>query len=75
MSAPLTAQDLWPLVQKLPRAEWLRLVAMASTLQPPEARTDAERYAAAPVLPGEVAADASGLDWDAEGWEELSGAG
>ena len=71
MGMPLTAQDIWPLVEKLSPAERVRLVAMASAMDTSESATDASRYSAAPARPGEFDADTSGLGWEAEGWDEF----
>ena len=56
MNPVLTADDLWPLVQKLSRDEQVRLARLALC---------------AAGAAGDAARDESGLDWDAEGWEDL----
>jgi mRNA interferase MazF len=50
----LTADDLWPLIEKLPRAERLKLARLAlSRTVLPAAATDSQRYAACPARPDE----------------------
>ena len=71
VNSTLTAQDVWPIVCKLPPAERLRLLAMVSTLDPSVSETDAARYAAVPVSPGEFSAEDSGLAWEGDGWDEF----
>ncbi|MBI5490135.1 MAG: hypothetical protein HY907_00390 [Deltaproteobacteria bacterium] len=70
----MTAEDLWPLVEKLPRAERLKLarLALARVALPPAA-TDAQRYAACPPCPDEFATepDEDPLEWEADGWEKF----
>lgn len=70
----VSADDLWPLVQKLSREERVRLARMtlASTALAGD-DTDAERYRAAPTRNGEFdEQEADPLGWDAEGWDEWS---
>jgi len=72
---PMTADDLWPLVQKLSRRERLRLARLALTREALASdATDEERYQRLP--PGEdefvdAAPDREDdpLGWDAEGWD------
>jgi hypothetical protein len=69
----LKAEDLWPVVARMPRTERVRLARMALVKGnlPPDAG-DAERYAAVPV--GEDEFDAAGEDmmaWEADGWEDV----
>lgn len=66
MSNALTADDLWPLVQKLARDEQVQLARRTFKAA---ALTDAEAYRAHPPSESEFGAQDSGLDWDAEGWE------
>jgi len=70
----ITADDLWPLVEKLPRSERVRLarIALSCASLPPGA-TDAERYAACPPGADELLTgpDDDPLAWEAEGWEEF----
>jgi hypothetical protein len=61
----LTADDLWPLVAKLPREERIRLArrALASVGAPDRP---------APVAPDKPVVDgADPLAWDAQGWENI----
>jgi hypothetical protein len=70
----LTADDLWPLIEKLPRAERLKLARLAlSRTVLPAAATDSQRYAACPARPDEFSggSDDEPLAWEAEGWEEF----
>lgn len=69
MPDPQTAQDLWPLVQKLPREERLRLAKLA--LRSATVGDDATAYGATPVGVDEFSADEDPLAWDAEGWEQF----
>lgn len=74
MSVTLTAYDVWPLVRKLAPEERARLVAMTTALNLSDAgqdASDAEKYVATPVRPGEFSAENDGLAWDAEGWDEF----
>lgn len=65
MPAPLTADDLLPLIAKLSAEERRRLLHLVFR----QSRTDAEAYAAQPVQPDEFVSDDEALAWDAEGWE------
>lgn len=71
MNSTLTAQDVWPLVCKLPPAERVRLLAMASTLDASGSEMDGARYGTVPVSTAEFSAADSGLDWEGEGWDEF----
>jgi hypothetical protein len=63
----LTAEDLWPLVQKLPREEQLRLARRALASR---SSTDAEAYQRQPVGDEEFSlGEDDALAWEAEGWE------
>ena len=44
---------------------------MVSTLDTSDPAKDAARYAAVPVLPGELNMDDSALAWEADGWDEF----
>ncbi|MBK6517534.1 MAG: hypothetical protein IPM79_10060 [Polyangiaceae bacterium] len=68
MALPLRADDLWPLVLKLPHDEQVRLAKLA--LRAASGGDDARAYVAAPVAPGELDAEEDSLAWDAEGWDE-----
>ncbi len=66
MAETLTADDLWPLVQKLPHDEQVKLARRALRAA---ALADARVYRAHPPTADEFGDETSGLDWDAEGWE------
>jgi hypothetical protein len=70
----MTAEDLWPLVEKLTRSERLKLarLALARVALPPGA-SDAQRYAACPPCADEFASEDADdpLAWEGEGWEEF----
>ncbi len=68
--AGLTADDLWPLVQKLPHDEQVRLAKLALRAAATGPETDAEAYQAAPPAPDEFSSDDDSLAWEAEGWEK-----
>ena len=68
MAQPLTADDLLPLVAKLPHDEQLRLAQLALRAARDGTR-DAAVYQAKPVRPDEFSQDEEGASWDAEGWE------
>lgn len=65
MPAPLTADDLLPLIAKLSTEERHRLLQLVFR----QGRTDVEAYAAQPVQPDEFTSDVDALSWDADGWE------
>jgi hypothetical protein len=65
MPAPLTADDLLPLIAKLSTEERRRLLQLVFR----QGRTDAEAYAAQPVRPDEFSSADDALAWDADGWE------
>lgn len=68
MAQPLTADDLLPLIAKLPRDEQIRLVQLV--LRAARAATrDAAAYRAAPVRPDEFSQDNAGASWDGDEWE------
>jgi hypothetical protein len=72
MSDPLTAQDLWPLVLKLPHDERIRLARLALKA----AATDvAAAYQTAPTDAAEFGSDDEPLSWEGEGWDEFSAQG
>lgn len=68
-----TAQELWPLIRRLPREERLRLAKMAIR-SAAEDSDDEAVYAEAPTGPEEFSREDEQLAWDAEGWEEFSAA-
>ncbi|HEY3353882.1 MAG TPA: hypothetical protein VGQ83_11585 [Polyangia bacterium] len=68
----LTADDLWPLVSKLPREELVRLarLALGRAATP---SSEGESYERSPVMREEFNDEgADPLAWDAEGWEDLA---
>ena len=68
MAKQLTADDILPLIARLPgpeRARLLRLITRRSSSDP------AAVYAAQPPTPDEFSDDDDPLSWDAEGWEPL----
>ncbi|MFL5351994.1 hypothetical protein [Archangium sp.] len=71
MSQTLTAQDLWPLVQKLPHDEQVRLAKLALRAAAQGGFPDAEAYRAAPPSVEEFSSQEDPLTWEAEGWEEF----
>jgi hypothetical protein len=71
MAQPLTADDLLPLVAKLPHAEQVRLAYLALRAARDGSR-DAAAYQAKPVRPEEFSQDDDGAAWEAEGWEPTS---
>lgn len=71
MSVPLSAQDLWPLVQKLPHAEQVRLVKLALMAASRDPAADADAYRVTPPGPDELVCADDPLAWEAEGWEKL----
>lgn len=68
MAEPLTADDLLPLVAKLPHNEQVRLAQLALRAARDPAR-DAAAYRDTPVRPDEFTQDEDGASWDGEGWE------
>jgi hypothetical protein len=69
----LTADDLVPLLARLPRSEQVRLarIALAAAAHGPNG--DAAAYAARPPQPEELADGPSELlGWDAEGWDDVA---
>jgi hypothetical protein len=71
MSSTLTAMDLWPLVQKLPLDEQVRLAKLALGEAAAEAHPDAAAYRQTPPDVEEFSAEADPLGWEGEGWEEF----
>jgi len=68
MAQPLTADDLLPLVAKLPHDEQVRLAQLALRAARDTTR-DAAAYRAALVRPDEFSQDEEGASWEGEGWE------
>jgi len=70
METPLTAQDLWPLLLKLPHDEQLRLAKLALYAASGGGREDARAYQAAPPAENEFAIADNPLAWEGEGWDK-----
>lgn len=70
MALPLTADDLLPLVAKLPHDEQVRLAQLALRAAR-DATRDAAAYRRTPVRPDEFSQDDEGASWEAEGWEAI----
>lgn len=70
MDTTITADDLWPIIQKLPQEELARLVRLARRAAT-GAREDLEAYQAVPPSETEFGADEDSLSWEGEGWEEF----
>jgi len=70
MAQPLTADDLLPLVAKLPRDEQVRLAQLALRAAR-DAKRDAAAYQRMPVRPDEFSQDEEGASWESEGWEAV----
>lgn len=68
MAQPLTADDLLPLVAKLPHDEQIRLAQLVLRAAR-DATRDAAAYRRIPVRPDEFSQDDEGASWEAEGWE------
>jgi hypothetical protein len=71
MNTTLTAEDLWPLVQKLPHDEQVRLAKLALMAAARGPDGDREAYRAAPPTTEEFASEDDALAWEAEGWEKV----
>lgn len=74
MTEPATAMDLWPLVEKLPHEEQVRLARLALRAAALGRPADAA-YRAQPPTEDEFGTDDDPLAWDAAGWEEHGAAG
>jgi hypothetical protein len=68
---PLTAEDLWPLIQKLPRDQQVRLAKLA-LMAASNSREESEAYRCAPPGPEEFSSNEDPLAWEAEGWENVN---
>lgn len=70
----LTADDLIPLLARLPRSEQVRLARIALARAAAHGSSeDAAAYAANPARAEELAdADSEPLGWDAEGWDDVA---
>lgn len=71
MNPMLTAQDLWPLVQKLTHDEQVRLAKLALRAAARGGESDAASYQASPPGQDEFSSGEEPLAWDAEGWDEF----
>ena len=70
MNPTLTADDLWPLVQKLPQDQQVKLARRALQAAAHGAG-DAAAYEAMPPSDSEFSGDDAAAGWEAEGWEEF----
>jgi hypothetical protein len=71
MAQPLTADDLLPLVAKLPHDEQVRLAQFALRAAR-DATRDADAYPVTPpVRPDEFSQDEEGASWEGGGWEAV----
>jgi hypothetical protein len=68
MAQPLTADDLLPLVAKLPHDEQVRLAQLVLRAARDSTR-DAAAYRAMAVRPDEFSHDEESAAWEGEGWE------
>ena len=66
MSDPLCAEDLWPLILKLPPAEQLRVAKLALVAATGDG---ASGYIGTPLHADEFSSDDGALAWEAEGWD------
>lgn len=71
MNSTLTAQDLWPLLLKLPHDEQVRLAKLALHAASRAGSEDARAYASAPPAAEEFSVAEDPLAWEAEGWDEF----
>ena len=68
MPKPLSAEDIFPLVDHLSSQERLRLLRLISTRPTSD---DRDAYRAVPPRDEEFSRDEEPLAWDAEGWEGI----
>jgi len=68
MERPLTAEELFPLVDRLSPQERLRLLRLIS-LRP--ASDGPDSYRVLPPRHDEFSSDTDPLAWDADGWEGI----
>jgi len=68
MPKPLSAEDIFPLVDRLSSQERLRLLRLISTRP---AADDRDAYRTLPPRNEEFSGDEEPLAWDAEGWEDV----
>jgi hypothetical protein len=66
MAAPANAEDRWPLVQKVSRAERIKLATLALA-----ADSDGAAVPCTIAIDRRVSSNDDSLAWDAEGWEGL----
>jgi len=71
MNPLLTAEDLWPLVQKLSHDEQVRLAKLALRAAARSGGSDADTYRASPPGRDEFSSEEEPLAWEAEGWDEF----
>lgn len=71
VAAPLTAKDLWPLVEKLPHDEQVRLAKLALRAASRSGASDAAAYRAEPTTSEEFGDAEDALSWDGEGWDAI----
>jgi len=69
MEKPLSAEDLFPLVEQLSPRERVRLLCLISLRPSADGR---EAYRALPPHSNEFSTGADPLAWDAEGWEGIA---
>ena len=69
MSTDISAADLWPIVQKLPHDEQIRLAKLALMAAARGPDGDRDAYRTAPPSAGEFSSEEDALSWEAEGWE------
>jgi hypothetical protein len=69
MASTLTAEDLKPLVEKLPREEQVRLARMALGAAAATGG-DAIAYSAATPSGDEFPNEPDGLEWESDGWSQ-----
>jgi hypothetical protein len=67
----LLSPGLWPLVQKLPHEEQVRLAKLALMAAARAPSDDASAYRTAPPASDEFGSDDDVLAWDGDGWEDL----
>lgn len=69
MQAPISADDLLPLLLKLSHPEQLRLAKLA--LRAAAGESDIAAYRANPPTADEFGSEEDALGWEAEGWEDV----
>jgi len=71
VSSALKAEDLLPLVQRLPASEQILLAKLALRAAATDGELDGERYASHPPEAGEFDSEDDPLAWDGAGWDEF----